>query len=242
VSEGGVGEDRAGIVNRVEAVERALRLLQSFHTPGESLTLAQLAQRTALSKSTILRLAGSLVHNGFLHRDATRAFMLGPQMERLGRLARPAFDLQDLIRPVLRELAEGVGETSSFYVRDGDMRLCLYRCNSARAARHHLDEGSRHPLDRGAAGLVLRAFAGADGAEAEAARRRGWVISIGGRNAELAAVAAPLLTPGGELLGALTVSGLAGRFDEEKLEQSRRALLAAAAALKPRLPSCAAQG
>ena len=223
--------------NRVEAVERALSLLQCFGAPGEGLRLAQLAQRTALSKSTILRLAGSLMRRGFLHRDGRGAFMLGPQMARLGRLVRPAFDLAELVRPVLRELAEGAGETSSFYVRDGDMRLCLYRHNSLRAARHHLDEGSRHPLDRGAAGIVLRAATGAVGAEFETARRCGWVISVGGRDAELAAVAVPLADMEDNVLGALTVSGLAGRFDGAKIEQSRRALLDAALALKPRLPS-----
>lgn len=226
----------ARTANRVEAVERAVSLLQSFRTPGEGLSLAELAQRTALSKSTILRLSGSLTQRGLLHRDRRGIFSLGPEMARLGRLSRQPSSLEDLIRPVLRDLAEGVGETSSFYVRDGEARLCLYRHNSPRAARHHLDEGSRHPLDRGAAGLLLSALDGADGDEAQAARERGWVISIGGRNAELAAVAAPLRNMDGQALGVLTVSGLVGRFDPEKIERSRQALLAAAEALAPRLP------
>jgi DNA-binding IclR family transcriptional regulator len=222
--------------DRVEAVERALTLLQSFHTSGEQLSLAQLAQRTGLSKTTILRLCGSLLRRGFLQRDVRGAFLLGPELGRLGHLSRPSLGLAELIRPVLRQLAEAAEETSSFYVRDGEMRLCLFRHNSPRAARHHLDEGSRHPLNRGAAGLMLSAVGGAKGPEAEAARRRGWVISVGGRNAELAAVAVPLSNMDGHVLGALTVSGLVGRFTDEKIEQSRLALLAAAVDLKPRLP------
>jgi DNA-binding IclR family transcriptional regulator len=229
-------ERPAGRANRVEAVERALSLLQAFRSPGEGLSLAQLAQRTALSKSTILRLSGSLVRRGFLHRDGRGVFSLGPELGRLGRLSRAPSSLEDLIRPVLRDLAEGVGETSSFYVQDGDMRLCLYRHNSPRAARHHLDEGSRHPLHRGAAGVLLGALDGRAGEEAEQARARGWVISIGGRNAELAAVAVPLRNMDGRALGVLTVSGLVGRFDPDKIERSRQALLDAAAALAPRLP------
>jgi DNA-binding IclR family transcriptional regulator len=222
---------------RVEAVERALSLLQCFREAGESLSLAQLAQRSALSKSTILRLAGTLVANGFLHRDGGGRFLLGPELARLGGLARPAVGLAELIRPVLRDLAEAAGETSSFYERDGDMRVCCFRHNAERAARHHLEEGSRHPLDRGAAGLVISAFTGVAGEKAQQVRRQGWAISIGDRSPELAAVAVPLTTMDGKLLGALTVSGLVGRFTPERIEQSRQALLAAAIALRPRLPN-----
>ncbi len=41
---------------RVEAVERSLALMQCFRQPGESLSLAVLAQRSGFYKSTILRL------------------------------------------------------------------------------------------------------------------------------------------------------------------------------------------
>ncbi len=223
--------------DRVEAVERALSLLQCFREAGETLSLAQLAQRSALSKSTILRLGASLGAKGFLHRDDGGRFMLGPELARLGGLTRPAIGLDQLIRPVLRDLAEAAGETSSFYVRDGDTRICRFRHNAERAARHHLEEGSRHPLDRGAAGLVLTAFAGARGPKAEQVRRQGWAISIGDRSPELAAVAAPLIAMDGRLVGALTVSGLIGRFSPQRIELSRQALLAAAEALRPRLPA-----
>jgi len=222
--------------NRVEAVERALSLLQCFRAQGEGLSLAQLAQRSALSKATILRLCGSLIRKGFLHRDGRGIFVLGRELQRLGHLSRADIGLADLIRPVLRDLAESAEETSSFYVQDGEMRLCLFRHNSPRSARHHLEEGSRHPLDRGAAGVLLSAFGGAEGSEAEQARKHGWVISIGSRNAELAAVAVPLVNMDGHVLGALTVSGLIGRFTTEKIERSRIALLNAASALRPQLP------
>ena len=48
--------DKEGVGSgRVEAVERALSLLQCFRTPGEVLSLALLAQRSTMYKSTILR-------------------------------------------------------------------------------------------------------------------------------------------------------------------------------------------
>jgi DNA-binding IclR family transcriptional regulator len=227
--------------NRVEAVERALSLFQCFQLPGEALSLAVLAQRSALYKSTILRLTGSLIRKGFLHRDGNGLFVLGPELRRLGGLSCAPVDLAELIRPVLAVLVARSQETASFYVRDGDARICLVRHNSPRSARHHLDEGARHPLDRGAAGSVLRAFAGAPAkmATTKAAvtvRRQGWAVSLGGREPDLAAVAVPLFNGAGELLGALTVSGLISRFSAETVQEYRHALLEQAEALAPRLP------
>ena len=227
-------------VSRVEAVERALSLLQCFRTPGEALSLAVLAQRSTLYKSTILRLAGSLIVKGFLQRDAQGRFLLGPELQRLGALSRARVDLAPLIRPVLRELVALTQETASFYVRDGDARICLLRHNSPRSARHHLDEGARHPLDRGAAGSILRAFAGAGDATSGRVRRDGWAVSQGGRDPDLAAVAVPVINRDSELLGALTVSGLISRFSQRQCDFARQALLQAAAALQPRLPPASA--
>jgi DNA-binding IclR family transcriptional regulator len=234
-TEGGVDKGRA----RVEAVERSLALLQCFRQPGETLTLAVLAQRSGFYKSTILRLTASLVYMRFLQRDARGHYLLGPELRRLGALGPAQVSLEDLVRPALKKLSTMTRETASFYVRDDLDRVCLYRVNSSRSARHHLDEGSRHPYKSGAAGKVLWAFdpAAMEDDAAVAIRARGWVVSKGDRDPDLAAIAVPLLNESGELLGALTVSGLLSRFSTEDIKGFRKVLLDVAAALKPRLPS-----
>ncbi|HLZ68251.1 MAG TPA: IclR family transcriptional regulator [Aliidongia sp.] len=221
--------------DRVEAVERALVLLRCFKAPGEALSLAVLAQRSALYKSTILRLAGSLVRHGFLHRDTDGRYLLGPELRRLGGLSHAEPDLVALIRPVLAYLVTRSQETASFYVRHGDARLCLVRQNSPRLARHHLEEGALHPLGSGAAGSVLRAFAGERGKEADAIRRQGWAVSLGNRDPDLAAVAVPVFNGSGLLLGALTVSGLLTRFSPDLIAEYRNMLIEQSTELKPRL-------
>jgi len=221
--------------DRVEAVERALVLLRCFKAPGEALSLALLAQRSALYKSTILRLAGSLVRHGFLHRDTDGRYLLGPELRRLGELSRAEPDLVAVIRPVLAYLVARSQETASFYVRQEDARLCLVRQNSPRLARHHLDEGALHPLGSGAAGSVLRAFTGEKSMEADSIRRQGWAVSLGNRDPDLAAVAVPVFNGTGLLLGALTVSGLLTRFSPELIAEYRNMLLEQSAELQPRL-------
>jgi len=222
---------------RVEAVERAIALLQCFSEPGESLTLSALAQRSGLYKSTILRLAGSLLHTGFLDRGVDGRYQLGPELRRLGDLSRSKFTLEGAIRPVLQHLSVVTQETASFYVPDGDERVCLYRENSPRSARHHLEEGTRHPLNSGAAGVLLTRFGDeTDHPSAVELRTTGSIVSKGGRDEDLAAVAVPITNMAGELIGSLSVSGLIGRFTDERINMARALLKDAAEGLRPRLP------
>ena len=55
---------------RVEAVERALSIVSAFSDGDQALSLAEIARRTGLYKSTILRLAGSLKCFGYLSQQA----------------------------------------------------------------------------------------------------------------------------------------------------------------------------
>jgi DNA-binding IclR family transcriptional regulator len=223
---------------RVEAVERSLALLQCFRLPGEALTLAVLAQRSGFYKSTILRLTASLIYMRFLQRDARGHYLLGPELRRLGALGPAQVSLEDLVRPALQKLSTFTRETASFYVRDDMDRVCQYRVNSSRSTRHHLEEGARRPYKSGAAGKILWAFdpAAESDETAAAIRTRGWAVSKGERDPDLTAIAVPLLNESGELLGALTVSGLLTRFTPEQIKSFRKLLLDTAAALKPRLP------
>ncbi|RTL67516.1 MAG: IclR family transcriptional regulator, partial [Hyphomicrobiales bacterium] len=63
---------------RVESVERALTILDAFGDGTPRLALGELAARTGLYRSTILRLAASLERFGYLNRDEDGAFRLGP--------------------------------------------------------------------------------------------------------------------------------------------------------------------
>jgi DNA-binding IclR family transcriptional regulator len=210
---------------RVEAVERALSILEAFADGTPRLSLAEVAGRTGLYPSTVLRLAASLDRFGYLHRGADGLFRLGPTPLRLGLLYRDAFDLADHVRPALARLVERTGETAAFYVREGDRRVCLYRHHSPRLIRHHVEEGAALPLDRGASAHVLVAFTGGVGATYDAVRSRGLYVSLGERDPETAAVAAPVFGRERRFLGALGVTGPRGRFEGENRDRLAAALV-----------------
>ena len=203
---------------RVESVERALSLLEAFSSERNALSLAELAEETGLHKSTILRLATSLMRFGYLRRDGDGRFRLGPALWRLGSLYRRGYELGERIRPALRRLVAATGETASFYVIDADERLCLYRENSADPLRHHLDEGTRLSLRHGAAGHVLAAWGMGDAAARNRLRPDGCCISMGERNPHVGAFAAPVFDGRSHLLGALALSGPVDRLRSRDAE------------------------
>ena len=219
--------------DKVEAVERALTVLDAFRADRPTMTLGEIAAATGFYKSTILRLAASLERCGYLVREENGVFRLGPTPWRLGSVYRAGFNLGGTIRPELRRLVEASGETASFYVREGRSRVCLFRHNSPQSARHHLDEGAELPLNAGASAHVLVAFSDGRGSRSNAVQQRGYCISLGERDPQVAAVAVPVFDLGGQFRGALAISGLIGRFKE----QERRAALAQLSASADRLRS-----
>ncbi len=229
--------------DKVEAVERALTVLGAFHANKPAMTLAEIASATGFYKSTILRLAASLERLGFLIREESGVFRLGPALWRLGSIYRAQFNLGEVIRPELRRLVEATGETASFYIREGQSRVCLFRQNSPQPARHHLDEGTTLPLTAGASAHVLVAFSAAVPSDrsavkkAKAVHERGYSISLGERDPQVAAVSVPVFDLGGEFRGALAISGLIGRFKEKARQSAVTELSASAKRLRTVLPA-----
>ena len=73
---------------RVEAVERALSILEAFVDNEPSLSLAAIARHTGFNPSTILRLSASLMRFGYLRRLSDGRYSLGPAPLQLGTLYR----------------------------------------------------------------------------------------------------------------------------------------------------------
>lgn len=220
---------------KVEALERAFLILEAFSDGTARLTLAELTRRTGLYRSTALRLAASLERAGFVRRDPDGLFRLGPSLWRLGVLYERAFDLAAEVRPALERLTEATGETSAFYIREGERRVCLYRRHSTRVIRHHLEEGAHLPLDVGASARVLMAFTDGSGGFYEQIRLAGFYLSLGERDPETASVAAPVFGGEGRLAGAIAVVGLRAHFDEARVKELVGEVRAAATQLSARL-------
>lgn len=194
------------------AVDRALTLLSAFRSEDKELGLPELAERTGLYKSTVLRLLASLLHAQLMQKMPNGRYRLGPEVARLFGIYSNSFSLEGMVLPALRDLVAKTGESAAFHVRQGEQRVCLYRVDSPQPIRDHIREGDLLPLERGAGGQVLMAFSGAQGALYDQIRRDGVVLLVGDRVPDLAGISAPVLGASGELVGAVTLTMPAHRF------------------------------
>lgn len=197
------------------AVDRALSLLAAFRPGEESLGLQDLAERTRQHKSTVLRLLASLQHAQLVLRLEDARFRLGPGIARLHSVYASSFSLDQVVVPQLRELMRKTGESAAFHVRQGNERLCLYRVDSPNPVRDHIRAGDLLPLDRGAGGHVLLAFAGKRGALYDEIRREGVAVLAGDRVPQLAGISAPCFDAENRLVGAVTLTMPTERLDPE---------------------------
>ncbi len=208
------------MVGKVDALERALDILEAFKDGKNALTLKQLAEETGLYKSRILRLTSSFIDRGYMSRDEDGRYHLGSTLWRLGSIYRRGFDMGDHIRPLLARIVTKINESAAFYVRDNDMRVCLFRHESTHAIRHHVYEGQRLPLDHGVAGRVILAFEGEPGALYEKIRSDGFMNELGERDQDVASFAVPVLGPDQNVIGALSIAGLNSRFNESERKRA----------------------
>ncbi|NKE47247.1 IclR family transcriptional regulator [Roseomonas frigidaquae] len=218
----------------VASAERALTLLSAFRKGDRALSLAELADRTGLVKSTIMRLAISLEEHGYLAREDDGAYRLDAEVLRLGTIYTQSFRLGAHVMPVLEELVARTGETAAFYIRRGEQRLCLYRVDSPHLLRMHVRVGDALPLDNSAIAQVLRAFAQRP-LPGYVATLDLPIVTMGATDPHTGAMAAPVFGPGDKLAGALALSAPVIRWTAEAQAAVRPILAEAAAALTRRI-------
>ena len=207
------------------AVDRALSVLSAFEKGDISLSVTELADRTRLYKSTVLRLLASLAHGGLLRKTPEGLWALGPEISRLASLYTASFSLEDVVLPVMKDLVAKTGESVALHVKQGDQRLCLFRVDSPQLLRDHVQAGDVLPLDRGAGGRVLMAFSGAKGRPYDKIRKDGYIYATGDRIPGLVGVSAPVWKAQDELVGALTLTVPEGRFKNKFINDLRDAAL-----------------
>lgn len=110
--------DRAEATGRVQAVDRAVALLDALASSRDAQTSQDLADRCGLNRSTAWRLLLTLEHHGLVDREATNRYRIGLGILRLAGTA----GIEPLVRrahPLIRRLAEATGETANLAVPRG---------------------------------------------------------------------------------------------------------------------------
>jgi DNA-binding IclR family transcriptional regulator len=215
----------------VATLERALLILGTFDA-STTQSLADIARRTGLYKSTLLRLLSTLEKFGYVGQQRDGDYHIGVAGLHLGSLYQRWVKPAELIIPLLKDLVAETGESASFNIQEGDLRVCVYRVDSPHKIRDHVRVGDLLPLDQGAAGKVLIAFGqGSENPQWEELRQACFCFTAGEIEPDTAAIASPVFSLGEKLEGALAITGPAFRFTPAKVKESCSPLLKAAAML-----------
>ncbi|MDR1392689.1 MAG: IclR family transcriptional regulator [Bifidobacteriaceae bacterium] len=201
-------------------------------------TLAQLVQATGLARPTVHRLAVALEHHRMVDRDMQGRFVLGP---RLNELAAAAGEdtLLAAAGPVLAALRDHCGESAQLFRRQGDQRVCVAAAERPMGLRDSIPVGAVLAMTAGSAAQVLLAWEepermhrGLIDAKFTATmlsmvRRHGWAQSVSEREPGAASVSAPIRTPNGRVVAAISVSGPVERITRQPGRLHAAAVVAA---------------
>ena len=160
------------------------RGLTALHMVAESpsgLTVQQLADQIGVHRTIAYRLLATLTQFRLVakgedgrYRPAAGLAVLGASFDR---------NVRQLCLPTLRALADELGTTVSLLIAEGDQQVAIAVIVPSHVAYQlAFHEGSRYPLDRGAAGVALLASMPPRPAERDLvarARERGWVMTHG---------------------------------------------------------------
>ena len=153
-SDGGYSKDR----QFVTALARGLELLRCFG-PGERyIGVTELSRRTGIPKSSVSRLAGTLVKLGYLDfSPALDKYSLGAGVLSFGYAMLSNMGVRQIARPMLQELAEYSQASVSIGIRDRLSMVYVETVRSSAPIGTRRGVGSRLPLATTALGRAYLA-------------------------------------------------------------------------------------
>ena len=241
----------------MQALERALGVLLAFTKGDRGLGVSEIARSLEMPKSAVHRILASLVKTGFVERDdSAPIYRLGPRAIDLGMVAMGTPDVRAMALPVMQELSRQTGETVTLSMLIGRERVYVSQVEGPQTVRMTVKVGARYPLYAGASGrAILTALSQGDcdgyldsvplapltrdtitsrprlEKEIRQARENGYSSSAGERDPWAAAVAAPLVTSRGRVLGSISVCGPRQRFGAAQVAEYGQAVTKAASDL-----------
>jgi IclR family KDG regulon transcriptional repressor len=245
---------------RLSSVANAIRLIKAFSDDDYEIGISDLGKRLLLPKSTVHRLASTLVDAGMLEQNVESGkYRLGLVVFELGSLVRRKMDFSTEAKPFLMELREKTGETVHLTILDHSSIVYINSLESKQAVRMTLDVGMRKPAHATAAGKVMLAYLAPEALERVLAgglvgltantivdldafrqelatvRTRGYAIADEESEVGVRGLAAPVRDHFGNVIAATSIAGPAQRLTKKALASFAPDVIAAAESISARL-------
>lgn len=237
-----------------------IEVLSQFSDARPQLTAREVADALSIARSSAYRYLESLCASGLVEETGTGSFRLGPRVLELAAIARRGLELTGVAEPVLRGLAQEIGETVLLTRRSGDRAVCVGRSDPPnQQVTISYDIGHVMPLHAGAASKVLIAWLSDEEIDglvertalqalttatptdihrlrADLATIRAEELAVTGGEVDLGVcgIAVPLFNHGGDVVAGLSVAVPAYRLDDDAIVGFVEKLRAAAEAASKR--------
>jgi DNA-binding IclR family transcriptional regulator len=205
-------------------------------------TLAMLTGMLELNRSTVHRLAHSLVERRYLSFTPRIGYGLGPKLLEIGFQASDQINLPHIARPYIEELADRTGDTVHLGILDGTRALYLDKIAGRRRVGISSRIGERHPLRSTGLGKALlldepaerlRQFYHAEHGSRQKYKYplAGWLrcmrdyaalghaLDLEENEDRIRCVAAPIRDAAGRIKAAISVSSAAQYMDDARMRE-----------------------
>jgi len=246
---------------RIQAIERAVAILNAFSVDEPELGVTEVAERVGLHKSTVHRFMVNLDAAGLVERNPrTGRYRLGLHIFELGGLVMQQMNLWDEALPFLESLVRDTGETGHLAVLDGGEAIYIERVEARRALRVPSAIGRGYPAhatnlgkvlladlprervteivaERGLAAYTPNTITDLAELEAELERIRecGYAIDDEEYDEGLRCIGAGVRDHSGHVVSALGIGGPVTRITPARVEELAGLVMAAASGLSRRL-------
>lgn len=216
---------------KVEAVARAVALLDALRRSPGPLAAERLVEKTGLPRATIEAALATLERRGLIDRTtgegggAEGGVSLGLGWLRLADVKRQQLVLREVALPVMRRVRDAVNETVSLGIRIGPSRVNIEYAECHHEVRRIVQPGFHVALHVGAGGRALMSGLADTEIEAylatiqvsqmekskllaaiKAARRDGYAVVEGEVTPDTSAIAAPIRNHAGDIVATMTIS------------------------------------
>jgi DNA-binding IclR family transcriptional regulator len=199
----------------VDAVNKALEILNCFTEKNESLSITKIANITGDHKSRISRISKSLENFGYIRKIRNGEFKIGHSISRLYEIYDSSFNLKNSIKSELDLISDKTNETASFFVKQKESRVCIQTSEPKKIIKHSIQIGAKKPLNKGSSGHILSAYHDLLIENKETILKQGYSMSFGERDREIASISVPIFRTKKQFLGALTLTGHISNFNKK---------------------------
>lgn len=144
---------------KVQAVDRALDILDCFSFQNREMNLSDIVRKTQLNKTTAKRLISNLVTRGYLQQDPlSKRYQLGLRLFELGGIVFSSFNLREAAASPMTRLQSETGATVLLGIMLEEQLVYIGKREGKGMIRISSEIGWRRPLHYGMLGMVLTAY------------------------------------------------------------------------------------